>query len=122
MHRLNRDLLANATRDDDEGDIEAAGIKDRQCLQGIELRQVEVGKDELDSWIQLGPEGLLVVDAHPVGIDAAAAEFPQDELCVRVAVLDHQDAHAPCGHRQAALSTGALFNKSQPCPARGRRS
>ena len=91
LHHHHRGFFADGARDDDEGNVQAALLQDRQSPKGIELRQIVVRKDYVKGLLSqscLHPSGGF----HHCTVDSVARSFQRSDLKRRVAcrILDHQ--------------------------------
>jgi hypothetical protein len=98
VHGLDRCLLADGARHDDEGHVAPALLHDAERRRGIELRHGVVAQHEVP--VRRGQriaQRWLGVDAAPVGLEPGALESPHRQRGVVFVVLDEKDAKRP-GH------------------------
>ncbi len=103
-HRGDRDLLLDCARDDQERQVEAAPLHQRQRFEGAELRHRPVGDDGVPLAVERRRHRRLGIHALPARLVAAAAQFAQQQLGVVRVVLDDQQAQRPA-HGARSFST-----------------
>ena len=119
-HRLDGRLLADGARDDDEGHLGAMRVQQLEGAQTIELRQVEIGEDDIERASERIQEGGFRVDPTPLGREAGSLQLAQQQLRVERIVFDEQDAQrhwvfaAGTGYTS---SPGAWFMSNQYMPS-----
>ena len=107
---LDRVVLVERPREDDEGDVGAFCARDRERRQGVELRHPAVGDDHVPRAVLQGrPHGVARLDALEGDPVSAPIELPQQEARVVLRVLDHQQAQGSGVH----VPRGLWFSTSQ---------
>jgi hypothetical protein len=97
-HGADGDVLADVARDDDERQVGGQAADDVQRQQAAEIRHGVVGNDDVPAAGLEGPlQGLGVIDALTVGLEAGLSEDPDEQQGVVVGVLDDQQAQRPQG-------------------------
>ena len=89
---FDRRLIAEGTRDHDEGDVQPALLQAVQGLQGVELGEMIIGEDDAEGRFEVGEVVGLGFHSTPVGLEAGAAEFVHDQQCVGEPVFEDEDA------------------------------
>ncbi len=70
-------LLADGAGDDDERDVVATIAKKPQCVRRLELRETEIGEDDVKIGAERGEEFVLALDARSGRIEAGATQRVQ---------------------------------------------
>src|ERR1700738_3586772 len=97
-HGRDRQVLADGTRDDDKGDIQAHLLHDLQRPDGIELRLVIVGQDQVELGVEVGLEARLIVHPAPVEVIAGPTELVKRQVGVLRPVFQDQNAQRSSSH------------------------
>ncbi len=114
-HRLDGVVLSDGAGDDDEGQVRLRGLDDGQGIAPTEARHGPIADHQIPGAPpQRGDESASFF--HALELDLAAAprmaERVQDQLCVRLGVLDEQHSqgtlHAPLPPRGGGSSLGKL--------------
>src|SRR5262249_41245491 len=117
LHRLDRHLLAELSRHEDERQLGALLDGELQRRQAVEGRQRKVGQDEVERIALERREELLArLHSRDIAVDAARLEHALDELGVLRVVLEVQDAQRS-GHLFPALPGGGWLITAQNTPS-----
>jgi hypothetical protein len=92
FHRRDRRGFADAAGDDDEGQIQFAGLQNLECLRRAELRQIVVREDDVPRFLTQGAVH-SIAGFHALRNDVVTtlADVARNHLGVELGVLDDQN-------------------------------
>jgi hypothetical protein len=107
-HRLDRGLVADLARDEDERNVARARLQQLEREQAGKARQVVVGHHHVPGLDERFEEGVLGIDPARLRDEAAAHEVGQEQFVIELRVLEMKDPkHAVPGLRRHGVEYGA---------------
>ena len=98
LHGLDRHVLADRARDDDEGEVELLFLYELESGESAEMGHAVIGDYGVPrAVVECRLHLLCGLDAARAGLIAAALQLPQEEHRVVFGILYDQDTKAPCG-------------------------
>ena len=118
-HRLDGDGLAHGARDDDEGDVDAEALDERERVERAEPGHRPVADDDVPGRpLERAAHRLAFLHALVLHLAAPAAQLPEDQLGVARGVFDEEH---PQGRRHGAAPGTRSCSCARLAPATARR-
>src|SRR6266851_200423 len=114
--RLDGDLFADGSRDDDKGEIQFLRLEDRKRRPSAEMRHCPVGDHHVPGLLQRCVHRLGRLDPLMARIEPATAQRAQQQLRIVLAILDDQCTQGST-HRPPPRAGGRSFSTSQYSPS-----
>jgi hypothetical protein len=116
--RVNRPLLADRPRDEDEWNVGQLTARQGEGGHPVELRQREIREnDVMPAFAQRLDERLLGLDTRVDALDAVLAQASHRELRIRFDIFEKQHPHKHARHLLHRNGQGNLPFRGAPAPS-----